>query len=285
VSEVRNQRLALRIPSPLPRQIRRWTRAEEKLLGTDRDTVIAKKLRRSEDAVADRRRKLKIPKSGNQRPRYTPEQDRLLGTISDEELAHRLGRTPRAIQFRRTFLGIPKFNPLRRNWTAEEKLLLGKMPDDEVARQLRRTLSSIIQKRFRLDIADFAPQPRMKRRPQNLNSRLRAKPEPAPSCNCRPWTPAEKALLGKLPDKIIAERLGRTRGAIRGRRSLYGLHDPSTRPFWSKDHDKLLGTATDKEIARQTGFCSETVAKQRRALGIPAFGESLIGLSQTPKAC
>jgi hypothetical protein len=64
---------------------------------------------------------------------------------------------------------------------------------------------------------------------------------------------------------------------------LLGLRDPSVRALWSKANDKLLGTGTDKAIARQIGCCSETVAKRRRALGIPGFGDSLVARLQKTK--
>jgi hypothetical protein len=236
--------------------------------------------------------------------------------MPDEELARRLGRTAPALQVRRVFLGIPIFNPRRRNWTPKEESLLGKIPDEEVARRLRRTLSAIKYRRQCLGIADLATKSEKNlRRQKKLNARPWTKQESALlgkypdaevarrihrsiiavqmrrhlqgiaccSPKIRPWTSSEKALLGKLPDRTVAERLGRTFGAVRGRRILYGLHDPSTRMPWLKTNNKLLGTATDKEIGRQIGCCSETVAKRRRALGIPSFGESLVGLSQTLK--
>jgi len=42
----------------------------------------------------------------------------------------------------------------------------------------------------------------------------------------RPWTNNEKALLGKMPDRALARRLGRTAGAVRAMRGRLGIQTP-----------------------------------------------------------
>jgi hypothetical protein len=74
--------------------------------------------------------------------------------------------------------------------------------------------------------------------------------------------------LGKFSDKEIAARLNRTPEAVRGRRKLYGLHDPSTRASWNELHNKLLGTASDAELARRLGCNVMTIRRHRIKLGI-----------------
>src|SRR5687768_15576548 len=48
------------------------------------------------------------------------------------------------------------------------------------------------------------------------------------------------------------------------------MPEPKRRP-WSKEQDKLLGTATDKEVGRIVGRHPSNVAARRRELGMPVF--------------
>jgi len=56
VHHVRLQRVALHIPALRPLKFKKWTRAEEKLLGTDEDKVIAARLGRTRNSVLQHRR-------------------------------------------------------------------------------------------------------------------------------------------------------------------------------------------------------------------------------------
>ncbi len=76
-----------------------WTPAQLALLGTDHDTAIACKLRRSLAAVRKKRVRLKIPafsgNSGGGRG-WTAKELKLLGTDDDEVIAKKIGRTLRS---------------------------------------------------------------------------------------------------------------------------------------------------------------------------------------------
>jgi hypothetical protein len=76
--------------------------------------------------------------------------------------------------------------------------------------------------------------------------------------------------LGTLPDRELAQRLGRTLAAVRVRRIEFGLHAPSTRRRWEPEEDRLLGTAPDAEIAQQLNRTLSAVKSRRKDLGIPA---------------
>ena len=86
---------------------------------------------------------------------------------------------------------------------------------------------------------------------------------------CRPWTASEDALLGRLPDEELGERLNRTLAAVKVRR--FELHiaklNSRKRP-WLPERDRLLGTMSNEEVARRTGRSRSTVRRRRRALGM-----------------
>jgi hypothetical protein len=88
----------LHIPALRPNKFKKWIRAEEKLLGTAEDKVIAARLGRTWQSVVQHRRILGIPP----RPRifpnaWTTKQDALFGQLPDREIATRLNRSVSAV--------------------------------------------------------------------------------------------------------------------------------------------------------------------------------------------
>jgi hypothetical protein len=86
------------------------------------------------------------------------------------------------------------------------------------------------------------------------------------------WTTDEDRLLGTLPDRELAKRLGRSRDATIARRRK--LRIPPFSPHghrWSPLEDELLGTMPDQRLARKFGRSVKTVIKHRIARGIPVF--------------
>jgi len=68
---------------------RQWSEAEEEVLGTNTDRVIATELLRTEPEVKTRREELGIPRFAHEPRRWTLEEERLLGTASDYVIARR----------------------------------------------------------------------------------------------------------------------------------------------------------------------------------------------------
>jgi hypothetical protein len=87
----------------------------------------------------------------------------------------------------------------------------------------------------------------------------------------RPWTKEEDAQLGTLSDRAVAEKIGRTFGAVRARRIAFGLQDPSVRPRWTPAEDRMLGTAPDSEVAGRLQRTISAVKSRRKDLKIAAF--------------
>ena len=115
---------------------------------------------------------------------------------------------------------------------------------------------------------------------------------------CRPWTPREDALLGKLTDREVSRRLGRGMGGVRRRRWILGInvqawHTTGARSGivrkWTAAEQQLAGTMPDAELARQLGRRYQSVARMRKSLGRPnvrpphplgwkAWEEQLVGV-------
>ena len=107
--------------------------------------------------------------------------------FTEREIAPRVGRTVTAVKRRRKKLGLPQIDPPFVWWKLEEDQLLGTAPDGEVARRLGRSKSSVKGRRLLLGIK--FPNPR------------------------RPWPPVELALLGTLPDAVLAKYFNRPESA------------------------------------------------------------------------
>jgi hypothetical protein len=90
------------------------------------------------------------------------------------------------------------------------------------------------------------------------------------------WKDEDAALLGKVPDDEIARRTGRTVNAVRQRRELLGIPNPTAREGaygsapWSKEEEELLRQLLPPEAAQQTGRTLHAVYNRRSALGLPS---------------
>src|SRR5438034_2535739 len=85
------------------------------------------------------------------------------------------------------------------------------------------------------------------------------------------WTAEEDRLLGRAPDEEIARRIGKSRRAVRSRRTALGIRSHTSglpRRYWSADEDRLVGTMPDQQLARQLGRSKEAIRLRRIHLGI-----------------
>lgn len=78
-------------------------------------------------------------------------------------------------------------------------------------------------------------------------------------------------MLGTAPDADVASAIGRTRYdvAARRRRVKVALVPSDYRMEWSAEQDALLGTMSDRSLAKNLGVATPTVTRRRVALGIP----------------
>jgi hypothetical protein len=128
----------------------RWTKQEDRLLGTMSDRDLARQLGIPGHQVRHRRVQRGIPRFGRQGTiRWTKPRLAQLGQVSDQELAI----SEACVQEKRRELGRPKGPDHRGVWT-DPRLLrhLGTMSDGQLARQLGLTPGAVRQKRVAMGI-------------------------------------------------------------------------------------------------------------------------------------
>lgn len=171
----------------------------------------------------------------------------------------------------------------RNRWTAESLSLLGKMSDVEVSRQLGLYVETIRLKRWELGIEAFVP-PKVK--PEYF-SRLGSTSDeslarefgvsaktiwkhrkryaiPAFQVH-RPWTEAERALLGAIPDSEVAARLGRSRASVFSARRALGIVLTECSPHPHLEDIKRAFTDTREnvsDIARRYGVTPKSIYRR-----------------------
>lgn len=84
------------------------------------------------------------------------------------------------------------------------------------------------------------------------------------------WTPEMDALLGTLPDRAVAERLGVSPLSVSDRRAQLGIppYRSQHRDIpWTPEMDALLYTAPARELAERWGVSASAVKARRRRVG------------------
>lgn len=101
-------------------------------------------------------------------------------------------------------------------------------------------------------------------------------PHPFPRPLRRPllhsrWTGELLALLGTMPDAVLAARLGLHASAVFFARARRGIPAYKPRPPIELTPEQIaqLGTRSDAELARRWDLATSTVRKKRLSLGIP----------------
>lgn len=80
------------------------------------------------------------------------------------------------------------------------------------------------------------------------------------------WRAAEIRQLGKVPDSVLAKRLGTSIRAV-----ARGIALPTAPRRWTASKIKLIGTMSDAELARRLRREQYMVRNQRLSLRIPPF--------------
>ena len=84
------------------------------------------------------------------------------------------------------------------------------------------------------------------------------------------WTPEMDALLGTLPDRAVAERLGVSPLSVSARRAQLGIPPYRSRHRdirWTPEMDAALYTAPARELAERWGVSASAVKARRRRVG------------------
>lgn len=200
------------------------------------------------------------------RPRKTlkwgDEEIALLGRYPDAEVAKILGTYRKTVIAKRMVLGIPSYargSNRWHTWTKSELAMLGKVKDSEVARLIGIPTACVTARRRLLKIPGF------------LGGKGRR-----PACHFPTQDEAATAMLGKMPDRYVAERLHLTPDVVRRKRKSLGI------PTWSQNQGRRKGIWTDEvverlgrercsKIARDIGVTVERVRQKCRELGIVPF--------------
>lgn len=181
-----------------------WTPEQLAFLGTDHDEAIAKKLKRTVEAIRSQRRIRKIPAySGwpGSAPGWTDEELALLGTMPDAEVAVQINRTLGAVKQKRVALRILSHSGFTvgggRAWTEEEVALLGTDRDKVIAKKIGRTRAACAIQRSLRGIPAYSGW----------------------IGGSRVWAKKELAILGTDTDEAVAKMINRTPGAVMQKRA------------------------------------------------------------------
>lgn len=158
---------------------RKWHDWEIKMLGTDTDREIAKKLKISQSTVRVKRNQLGIRPFHNNRHNWTKAELALLGKVSDVKVSNTIGLNVSSVREKRAALKIKRFDNDRLHiWTVEEVSLLGTMSDTELAKIVGVSSNAVRGRRTREGIKPFS---------ENL------------------WIPELIENLGLVPDEMLGK--------------------------------------------------------------------------------
>jgi hypothetical protein len=145
--------------------------------------------------------------------------------------------------------------PRRSRWSAADLALLGKLPDTAIARKLECHPSSVTSMRKRMGIAPVRPRRQFD------------------------WTAEVVDLLGTASDREVAATLNVPPSSVHRKRCLLGIPAYGERPHdgngyrWTPRAIKLLGTASDRNVAEKLGISVTSVGFKRKLLDISPFVE------------
>jgi hypothetical protein len=93
-----------------------------------------------------------------------------------------------------------------------------------------------------------------------------------------PWTPEIRALLGRIPDREIADRLGTSLHLVVVERNRHGIRACRAAPpiAWTPAMLDLLGNRPDKVLAQQWDVSTAAIYLKRMELGRPAYGRAAL---------
>jgi hypothetical protein len=131
-------------------------------------------------------------------------------------------------------------------WIPEEEKLLPKLSTTELGPVIGRSFKGIQAHRHLLGLRARTPAVQL------------------------PWRDSEIRLLGTAPDRIIANRLGRSVYSVEHKRRKLGIKPDSTH-FWTPKEEAIIGKVSDAEAARRLGRSRKAVEHRRRKLGMAFF--------------
>tara|TARA_R110002020_G_scaffold26908_2_gene86925 strand:- start:46 stop:1272 length:1227 start_codon:yes stop_codon:yes gene_type:complete len=214
----------------------KWNEHNSRLIGKRTDKAIAEMLGVKPTAVRYRRKKENIkPHRSNV---WDDESVKLIGSMSDSDLAWKLNISYRTVHQKRLSLNIPRFD----GWTKKEIKLLGTMKDNKLAEKIGRSYHSITKKRVSLKIPMYI---------KSIDTK-------------------HIEYLYKMNNDTFAQKFGYSKTLIMKTRKLQNIPKFSK---WDWRDTSLLGTDTDRNIAKIYGICLTDVTSKRNELNIKPFNE------------
>lgn len=193
--------------------------------------------------------------------RWTKAIDRALETMTDTEASIRFHIRRWALRKRRAELGFLRPMEIEPDWTSQHEALLGTMPDTQIAAQTGIKLYWVRKRRFERGIPTYQI-------PETVETREHR--------GAHTWTVAEEALLGTMPDTVIAERLDLTPSTVTKYRQSLGIESfrKGGDVEWTPGMLRLLGDVPDGTLAREYGISHSSVKIRRIEEGIYPYGQT-----------
>ncbi len=139
-------------------------------------------------------------------------------------------------------------------WSARLVAQLGEVPDAVIAKRVGLSATTVRDERVRRGIAAYRA-----RRSDVV------------------WTERMIAMLGSASDRAVAQALGISYSSVGHKRRVLGIeacypspHDHPLSFRWTKKRRALLGTMTDRAVAKRFGIAPSAVTNKRNQLGIEA---------------
>jgi hypothetical protein len=147
-------------------------------------------------------------------------------------------------------------HPNKFKWTNHFRALLGKISDQQLAKMAGIHPQTVTNERLRLGVKAY----KQRRKPIK-------------------WDTEMIKLLGTASDRDVAEELGINHRSVFRKRKILGIHPFNFKSpmknqeddFWTSHNIALLGTASDREIAKKLEIFPEKVHLKRRELSIQPF--------------
>jgi hypothetical protein len=95
------------------------------------------------------------------------------------------------------------------------------------------------------------------------------------------WKDGWNKLLGKYPDRVVAEKTSTSIDIVSSRRKGAGIpsYVKANKFDWT-DHDNLLGTMSDKDLSNFISISTSSISDRRKLLKIPKFKSPEYNLSK-----
>jgi len=235
-----------------------WLPQESKLLGELPDAELARRIGTRTAEVSKKRASMGIsPSSLSKRLKWTPENLALLGTRTDNEVARIMNGSSGRVAAKRLSLGIESYAKSSNSWhtwTDKEIAMLGQYHDPEVGRKIGVSIACVARKRRQLGIPSFLARKTTSRDRRSLDQ----------------WTAGETALLGKMTDKDVTERLDLALSAVRLKRISLGIPPFRRRVnspgIWTPEVMARIPNESPAKLAKELGVSRQRVHQKRNEL-------------------